>query len=391
MLKRLIYPVTSRIEKRLAIYNASVSPPRVIMPEVSSIDEIKTQTLGFMNGMRIYRQGRFNGYRHAASTKKPVLYATLAALLTRHLYGEHGNKQYLEEIEYVRGFQSDDGLFRDPEIECELADKEDWWGWRHLTLHALMTLALYGVPAKKEILYIDQFKDEKRFRDYLGSRDWGDRAAWTSNELQNLGVMLQYSRDYQNSKTAGMLMEILYEEMDARQDAKTGIYGDRFSTPMELSNGVQAGYHFWLLYLYDRRPVKHVERIIDSALKTQNLLGGFGVQLYSSACEDIDSIDPLIRFTRTTDYRAKEIQVSLQRALSAVLHNLNADGGWAFRRREEMTMVHPQMHSDADESNMLHTWFRTLGLAYCLTGLDDVPEALRYKWNFVRAPGHQFM
>jgi hypothetical protein len=155
--------------------------------------------------------------------------------------------------------------------------------------------------------------------------------------------------------------------------------------------GVQAGYHFWLLYFYDRRPVRYVERIIDSVLKTQNALGGYGVQWNSSACEDIDSIDPLVRLSWQTDYRQDDIQASLQRALPAILHNLNGDGGWVFRRHEALTIGHAQMFSGSNESNVFHTWFRTLGLAYCLTGLKDVPAGLRYDWSFGRAPGHQFL
>jgi hypothetical protein len=319
----------------------------------------------------------------------PVLYDTLAALLLKHLYGAV-DERCREEVEQVLNFQCDDGLFRDPVIACPEAGTEDWWGWRHLTLHALMTLALHTTPAQREIRYIEQFADKDRFRKYLDSRDWGDRAAWTSNELQNLGVMLQYSRDYQNSSSAGALLDVLFEVLDARQDPRTGLYGAWFDTPEYLSLGVQAGYHFWLLYFYDKRPIRHVERIIDSVLKTQNALGGYGVQWNSSACEDIDSIDPLVRFSRLTDYRAEDIQASLRRALPRILENLNSEGGWVFRRHEALTVVHPQMASAANESNVFYAWFRTLGLAYCLSGLKDLPSKLRHEWNWARAPGHQF-
>lgn len=356
----------------------------------TSIHDIRRMSLDYLAGMRLTRGGEFIGYRHSASTTKPVLYATLAALLLKHLYGVR-DEQSEEELEFVLRFQSDDGLFCDPVIACKAAETEDWWGWRHLTLHALMTLALYNVPARKEIRYLEQFADKDRFREYLNTRDWGARAAWTSNELQNLGVMLQYARDYQNSPTAGALVEILYEAIDAHQDARTGLYGHRFDTPMELSLGVQAGYHFWLLYFYDKRPINYIERIIDSVLKTQNIIGGYGVQWNSSACEDIDSIDPLVRLSRLTDYRREDIQASLQRALPAILHNLNGDGGWIFRRHEPLTLGHPQMFSAANESNVFYTWFRTLGLAYCLSGLTEAPPELRYDWNFEHAPGHQFL
>jgi hypothetical protein len=386
----IAYPLTRRLERSLHTFNSRLKATPYPLTVETKIEGIRALTLGYLSQMRVTRSGQFAGYRHSASTTRPVLYGTLAALLTRHLYGIQ-NAQTAEELALVQQFQSDDGLFRDPVIACKLAETEDSWGWRHLTLHALMTLALYGVPARKEIRYLDRFKDKDRFRAYLDSRDWGARVAWTSNELQNVGVMLQYARDYQNDPTADGLLELLYDILDARQDPQTGLYGHRFKTPQELSLGVQAGYHFWLLYFYDGRPIRHAERIIDSVLKTQNILGGYGVQWNSSACEDIDSIDPLMRFSRLTDYRRDEVQASLRRALPALLHNLNSDGGWVFRRHEALTVVHPQMFSAANESNLFYTWFRTLGLAYCLRGLDAAPPGFNDVWHFRRVPGCQFL
>jgi glycosyltransferase involved in cell wall biosynthesis len=351
--------------------------------------DIRSRSLDYVTSMRLTRSGEFMGYRYSNSTTKPVLYATLSVLLLKHLYGFH-DEHIDEELELVLGFQSDDGLFRDPTIACPQAETCEWWGWRHLTLHALMTLALYDKPARKEICCLELFKDKDRFREYLSSRDWSVNVDNTSNELQNVGVMLQYARDYQNSQNAGALLGILFEVLDAHQDPITGLFGNRFETPRELSLGVQAGYHFWLLYFYDNRPIHEVERIIDNVLKTQNILGGYGAQWNCSACEDIDSIDLLVRLSRLIDYRYNDIQASLQRALPAILHNLNGDGGWVFRRHEPLTMGHPQMFNAPNESNMFYTWFRTLGLAYCLSGLCEVPPYLQYKWNFCRAPGHQF-
>jgi len=73
---------------------------------------------------------------------------------------------------------------------------------------------------------------------------------------------------------------------------------------MKKSLMVVTAYHFWILYFYDKRPIQYVEQAIDTILATQNKFGGFGVPLNSSACEDIDSIDPLCRFYFITDYKA---------------------------------------------------------------------------------------
>jgi hypothetical protein len=360
------------------------------MPEYTSAAEIAHTALSFLDGLRVAEDGRFMGYRHSQSTTRPILYATLAALLARHLLGaaDAGSQ---EEARSITGFQAEDGLFKDPAIACKEAETEDWWGWTHLTLHALMTLGLYGLVAPKPIRFLDQYRDKDAFAAYLKSREWGDRAAWTSNELQNLGVMLQYARDFQADTRAGELMDMLLDEIALRQRPENGLFGATFDTPMKHSNGVQAGYHFWLLALYDGRTVADPDRILDNVLKTQNQWGGFGVQENSSACEDIDSIDPLLRFTRLTGHRRDDVQAALTRALPAVLKNRNPGGGWVFRRGEALTVVHPEMSSLADQGNAFYTWFRLLGLAYLLNGLDQVPPGLDYPWNFGRAPGHQFL
>lgn len=356
----------------------------------TTIDDIKHLTLAYFDQQRVMHGGEFAGYRHSDSTSKPVLYATLFSLLTKHLYAVQDD-WIAVELELVLRFQDEDGLFRDPVIACREADgMYHGWGWRHLTLDALMTLALYDMPASKEIKLVEPYDHPDRFRRFLESREWTGQAASTGNELQNIGVMLQYARDYQDSTLAGSLIEVMYEVVDSHQDPETGLYGDTFRTPQQLSDGVVSAYHFWLLYFYDRHPIPRMERIIDSLLRTQNILAGYGVRWNSSACEDIDSIDPLARFSQLTNYRRDEVQASLQRALPALLCNLNSDGGWVYRRHEANMVIHPQMFSGADESDTWYTWYRTSALAYLLTALDDVPLRFVYRWQFKRAPGHQF-
>jgi hypothetical protein len=388
-IKKTLRPGIVWLEKGLGRINQRLMVDAQQRLTFQNIEEIKQATLDFVARMRIIRDGIFFGYRFSNSTDEPILYGTLSALLLKHLYGVENSSNQVE-LEKVVEYQGEDGLFRDPAIACPLAETEDWWGWRHLTLKALMTLALYNVPARKELFYLNQFLNKDRFRDYLNSRDWGRRVSFTSNELQNLGVMLQYARDYQNLQIADSLLEIMYEVIEKNQDPGTGLYGCRFHTSEELMEGVLAGYHFWLLYFYDKRPVPNAKRIIDSVLITQNLAGGFGLSWNSSACEDIDAVDPLVRFSQQTNYRCVEIKGALQRALSAIMQNFNRDGGWVFRRHEALKLPHPQMFSGVDESNIFYAWFRTLGLAYCLIGLGEhCPRSMRYNWQLVWVPGLQ--
>ena len=207
-----------------------------------------------------------------------------------------------------------------------------------------------------------------------------------------IGVMMQYARDYQAMNQADRALHVLFNYLDEKQDEATGLFGADFDLPQDLSHGVQAGYHFWLLYFYDRRPVRHAERIVDSILATQSLSGGFGVKWNSSACEDIDSIDPLVRLRWQTDYRARDVEAALQRAFSGVTRNLNPEyGGRVFRRDEAMNYGFSlHTYSGVNQSNLFFTWFRTLGLALLTEGLGDERAKKQLGTQWKRVPGLQF-
>lgn len=387
-----ITPFTRAAEVRLVRFNDSFQTPSPVPAdrEMRSIEDIKSAGLQFAESLRVVDDhGSFLGYRHSPSTKMPILYSTLAVLLLKHLYGV-SDSTTSEELERVLTYQNEDGLFRDPAIDCQAAADEDWWGWRHLTLHALMTLALYDVAVKYKMTYIEQLLVKDNLRIHLERMDWGSRVGVTSNAVQNLGVMLQYARDWQGLKEADSALEIIYNVIERNQDPSSGLHGIDLDTLHGRSFGVRATYHFWLLYCYDRRPMPMMDKIVINALNTQNMRGGFSPLWNSNACEDIDSIDGIARFSPDLGNNYKETaKLSLLRTISPILSNVNPDGGWVFRRDEPLFLPHPQMCSSANESNLFYTWFRTLGLAYCLQGLGELcPPELRYDWQWGWVPGH---
>lgn len=360
-----------------------------------NIGEIRQRTLSYIESMHI-KDTSYGIYKYSKSQTKPVLYASIYAVLTRHLYKDLDNltgKQRKEWINYIQSFQDEDGLFKDPAVENDIAANSDWWGWRHLTLHAIMALTCLGAIAKKRFTLVEPFKNKDFVIKWLENRDWGIDPATTSNQVQNYFTILQYVRDFHGVEWAHKAIETAYEWLDKHQDRDTGLWGTRFDTPLLLSHGVQTGYHIWLLYFYDNRQIQYVEKIIDSCLATQNELGGYGVPLNSSACEDIDSIDPLIRLLfmndGMTEYRKQDVYESLQRAMTWILTNMNEDGGFVFRRMEPFIYGHSLMASKRDESAMFPTWFRTLSLAYLTKTLPDSFLG-KFDWQFIDCPGLQF-
>jgi hypothetical protein len=361
--------------------------------ELSTTDvcNIRESTLSFVEKMRI-KTGNFGCFTYSVSCKEPLLYASIYACLTRYLYRDLGGlseKNRQDWINYIQNGQAEDGLFKDPAVKNQLAETEDWWGWRHLTLHAIMALTALNATAKRRFIFLDKFRSNGSMAKWIQSRNWLENPANVSNEIQNCGALLQYARDFHGQQWTNDALNELFESLDRLQDSQTGLWVNRFDTSALLSVGVQTGYHIWLLYFYDHRPIRNKERIIDNCLKTQNKLGGFGPFLNSSACEDIDSIDPLARLFFLTSHRRTTIQCVMQHALAWIFAGMNKDGGFVFRRNEPFVYGHEKMFSGVNESALFPTWFRTLSLAYLSKVLPE-SNVGRFDWQFLKCPGYQF-
>ena len=201
-----------------------------------------------------------------------------------------------------------------------------------------------------------------------------------------------------NDAHAGCAVNALLEWLSTHHlNADTGLWGDLDNRdPVKRSHAAQAAYHWWPLFFYDARPVPCIERAMDSVLATQNARGGFGwgvhnpaCPLNSSACEDIDSIDPLIRMSRLNEYRRDDVHRALRRAAEWVLTNQAQEGGFVFVKDRAFEYGHPEMRSEAGQGAMFPTWFRTLSLALIGKALPDHALA-KVPWQFVRCPGFQF-
>ncbi len=359
--------------------------------------DFRGQVLNFMESMRLDGPP-YGRYRYAPGQTEPVLYASCYAALTRHLFGELDAltpEQHAEWVAYIQSFQDDDGMFRDPVVACELAETGTGWGWRHLTLHVLMALVTLGAKPSKRLAWLDVMRRPEAVQQWLKGWDWGEGLGYTSNGVQNWCVALQYARDFQGEQWADKAVCMILDFLDEHCDPNSGLWGPEASSSGSaeqwLSSRVVGAYHFWVLYFYDQRIPPVPERVLDSVLATQNELGGFGWREdarcpNSSACEDIDSVDPLVRFSEITDYRRTDVRQALVRARSWIVSNFNADEGAVFMRDTPYEYGHPLLFSAAGESGMFPTWFRALSLAILDWGLYGEQMG----WQFLTGPGHQF-
>jgi hypothetical protein len=358
------------------------------------MEPFRRDILDFIGRHRLSDEALWS-YRYSREVSRPILYSSAYAAMTRSLFGDLDGLSPAERsgwIDYFNAHQDDDGLFRDPVIFDQGWYKDDplWCGRPHLTCHVLTALTCLGGKAEKPFGWLDPFYD---LETWLEERDWDERVAYTGNEIMNVGTILQYSRDVHGDGRAASAVEFLLDWLDHHHlDPATGVWGSLgVASPISRSKSVQAAYHWWPLYFYDRRPVPHMERAVDTVLATQNEQGGFGCGVHnpaapmnSSACEDIDSIDPLVRMSRRTDYRRDDIIRALKQAQSWVMKNQMPDGGFVFMLDQPFQYGHPELASGKNIGAMFPTWFRTLSLAM-------IGKALNVgTWNIVDCPGYQF-
>ena len=272
---------------------------------------LRAQIIDFIQQQRLCEPGE---YRYASCCQQPTLYSSCYAVMTRALLDDLdtlSDTQRLEWIAYFNRHQDNDGLFRDPVIYGQgwYAGDPLWCGRAHLSCHVITALSCLGGVAEKPLVWLDPWRDPDQLVRWLEARDWGESVGWSGNEIMNVGVLLQYSRDFHHDQQAAHAVSVLLDWLSTHHvHPETGVWGDIDTTnPLWRSHAVQAAYHWWPLFFYDGVPIPYLERAIDTVLATQNPRGGFGWGVHnarepfmSSACEDIDSIDPLCRLLQLT-------------------------------------------------------------------------------------------
>jgi hypothetical protein len=393
-MKQLIKNTLRRIGFDLVRYSPTfeaVADRRIEKRGTLTLPALCDAAVAYVDGMRVIRAGELFGYKFSACSSTGTLYGTVASVLLKHLlsFGRHAVQ---EELCLIRSAQRENGLFFDPAIDTPLAWQEDWWGFRHLTLHCIIALALYDEPCGYPVDQLPELKSEDHLVQFIAGLDWGQRVAYTSNTLQNYGVFLQYARDFQGSIKAGKLCSILFDELDKKIDPATGLWGNLdLEQPVLRSESIQAAYHFWLLYFYEKVMPPYIDKAVKWILSTQNPCGGYGITWNSSCCESIDSIDPLARLLETSaDYRPR-VERSLERAVADAMTTLNTDGGFTFRRGAALAYGDStSTYQPVDQSSSFFTWFRILSIALATQALGHGIADERPAWTWKHVPGLQF-
>src|SRR6266446_4786892 len=125
---------------------------------VHTINRVRDNALDYVKSLHI-DDGSYRKYRYAYGREASLLYASVFAALLRHLLGDLHQltpKQQSQWVDHIRSYQCTDGLFRDPLVVNDIAETEDWWGWRHLTLLTLMALHALGSRPKYQLSFLER-------------------------------------------------------------------------------------------------------------------------------------------------------------------------------------------------------------------------------------------
>ena len=350
-------------------------------------DKFKFTVMDYLNSLKV--EGFFE-YKFAHTSSKPTIYASMYACLLQSLFGdlEIKNEEYkLNWASYFDSFQNpEDGFFYDAIINTPFYNNTDWWGKRHLVPHIIMAYNALGYKPKYQFRWVSDYYSKESIDKLMSEAEWNSAIMDDSdidNKIMNIGVTLQYQRDYFNDTLAGESVSYLKKCLLYKINPDTGMWGVyNLENPQEKARMIQFSYHLFKLFFYDGDIIANPERIIDLIIESQNNYGGFAASLNSGACADIDAVDPLVYLSKQTEYRRDDIEKVLRRAFIFILGNQNDDGGFVFLRDSEFFYGDPQTSSIRNESSLFPTWFRVLSIAY-------ICDFLKIEgFNYVKSPGY---
>lgn len=394
LIKKPVIQLKLKIEKHHAQIKTKklINHKKAITIDDFNFSIFKKKILFFIESLQADESGV--KYRYSASCSTTTLYASVYVCMTKSLLREHSkltDRERRQWVEYFDSFQkADDGLFYDPATVNEIYLDSDWWGARHLTLHMISAYTHLNAKPKYPFYFLEQYYVDGAIESWLSKYPWDSVDIGRldfDNKIMNIGCLLQYQRDFWNDVRADKAVTEIKKFLRDKINPQTGMWGYfDITNKHQCSRMVQFAYHLFPIFFYDNDFDFDVELILHNILKTQNCSGGYGVPINSSACEDIDSIDILIRLYPLASYKTqKKINTQLSKALPWILYNQISEGGFVFRLHEAFHYGSSETSSQPQEGAMLPTWFRTLSIAYIINFSRDYDTFL-----ITSCPGYEF-
>ncbi len=355
-------------------------------------EKLRTEVLAYLSSLK----GDSYSYRFAASRERPVLYGSVYAAMLEGLFGVMDKRSTDYRAgwgDYINGFQRDDGFYYDQALEGPSFEHvgiwHEGWGKKHLLGHVIIALARLGVRPKYPFAFLNEYYPADKLIKWMNSFAL-DNDVWSdSNYFMNLYTAMQYSRDWLNDDKAGKSVDVMAEWLIKKQDCESGMWHKgkipEMSTLQKLFV-VRGAYHFYPLFEYDGFDIPEMDKAIDFILPLQNRWGSFSPEeCRAGVCEEIDALEPLIRFAAKTGYRIDEVKAAAKRSMVWGLASRCGDGGFSFYPGAGQEYGgHPLTTNVTGESSLFATWFRTLMVAYVCRFLD-----IKNDFQIGKYPGYE--
>ena len=324
-------------------------------------------------------------YKFCSSQNSACLYSSVYACLIQSLDHDLTTDEKKQWKDYFDGFQKSTGLFDDPRNITSRYMNGDGWGARHLIPHILIAYDRIGAIPSKDFSFINSYCNPDYVTKWLNDLDWTNSWA-ASNIVMNIGVTLLYARDFMGKNTKYGI-EALEEWLVNNMDKKTPNWHKGSMIPRSAKyDSIRGTYHIIPILLYDKFKFGISETYLNQICKLQNKWGGFNSSIISTACDDIDAIDTLIRLEHNTGIKSNCVKNAIKKSVNNILFNRNKDGGFCFSRSKNGFIYGDCqiLKSLPNESNLFGTWFR-------LVCLEEVGDYLGiYKMKSSKVPGYEF-
>lgn len=353
-------------------------------PEINNLNIMKfrEQILAYVDSLKVSK----TEYIFSKSCSTPCLYASVYACMIKGLLSDISEDEKREWKVYLDSFQRADGLFYDERCYNEKYDEGEGWGARHLVPHILIAYERLGEKPQYPLEYLERFYSKEYMINWLEEMDWTN--SWgASNAVMNVGVALQYARDKLKCDVGEGLEALELWLMNHMTKKYPLWHKGKLNSKNAKYDAIRGAYHIYPILLYDSIEIPYMSNMIKFLLVQQNKWGGFDFRLQSTACDDIDAIDPLIRFAKKERMKDIKIENTLLLAYKNVMSNQNEDGGFVFSRAKNGFIYGgcTNLSSIQNESNLFGTWFRLVSILEILDYFDVT------KMNTVNISGYEYL
>jgi prenyltransferase beta subunit len=360
--------------------------------ESSKYEFLKPKVLDFLSTVQV------NDYEYRFTVDGDYnIYSSVLALYIFDLFDEvEGFSRERREgwVKHIQSFQNKESGCFEPKEEIKSRKERNVLQLTTFCFSALKILdaePLYDLPFKDQLLSPDFVNS------YLDKYNCLEGARGSGNMAMFLGIFITEFYEKTNDKR---YFESLHRWFDLHTSSsnENGFWGNRLESL--YYNGVQNGFHQYVIYYYWNELIEKKEKITEVVLKIQDNKGHFAPFIGGAACEDYDAIHMLLLLFRQEKSASQEVKNALIKSYTSLLKDLNKDGGFCqsklkpnklsldtfifilnkfnikiiklklrktlgfiIRNRKEIKVNWFKKTRTIDQSNLWDTWFKVLAIA----------------------------